>query len=686
MPSDKHKSKAQLYVELNALRLRVAELETARSGSNDSQQALGERVEYIRDLIDGSIVMVQNIDLDGKFIFVNRAWRETMGYSEAELEALSFFSILHPGSMNLFQESFARVISGKCEYTHNIEAVFLAKGGREVIVEGDLGPHHQGGKTLGVLGFFRDISRHKRAEEALRQSESRLELALESAGLGLWDQNLKNGEVIRNRRWAEMLGYTLEELGTSVQSWKDLIHPDDLPLVNRIAKDHEEGRIPFFKVEHRLKTKTGEWKWILNWGKVVERDENGRPLRATGTHLDITERKREEEERLKLEAMIQQAQKFESLNVMAGSIAHNFNNLLMVVLGNLELALDSLQADPSQRQNIENAEKAARHAAELSTLMLTYVGQTRVNMQLIDMSELVEEMIEVLELALAKKSTLRFNPSPGPVFFKGDRSQIRQLIMNLVTNAAEAVGDAEGTISLTTGTVFCDPTCFQQPFISDSLPEGNYAYLDVSDTGCGMDEDTLARVFDPFFTTKFQGRGLGMAVVLGIVRTHRGAVSLDSQPGRGTTVRILFSALDVPKKAQAQTQLEMSGWRHHGTVLLVDDEEAVLDVARRMLEHLGFDVLTAPGGPEAIEMYREQGDDIHIVLLDLTMPHLNGVEAFYELQRIKKNVRVILASGFTEEKASKLCHSDLPAGFIQKPFNLANLAAKLKEVLESTKE
>ena len=538
-------------------------------------------------------------------------------------------------------------------------------------------------RTVRIGGEKVGAEWQKKVEAALRESERRLELALESAGLGLWDHNLKTGEVIRNKRWAEMLGYTLEELGADAQTWKNLIHPDDLPMVVKIARDHEEGKIPFFKVEHRLRAKNGEWKWVLNWGKVVERDENGRPVRATGTHLDITERKQEEEERLKLEAQIQQAQKFESLNVMAGSIAHNFNNLLMAVLGNLELASEKLPVDSPLKRNIDNAARAAEHAAELSTLMLTYVGKTEVKMEVINITEVVEEMMAVLELALSKKAKLQFNCSPAPVFFKGDPARIRQVIMNLVTNAAEAVGDTHGTITMTTGTVFCERACFQQPFIKDDLPEGNYVYLEISDTGCGMDRETINKIFDPFFTTKFLGRGLGMAVVLGILRAHRGLISLDSRPGKGTKVRVLFPALDIPGKGSVKIGKVVNGWCGSGTILLVDDQESILDVGEQMLERLGFHVLTAANGLEAIDIFREQGEIIDCVLLDYSMPDLDGRETLNVLHCLRNDVPVILSSGYTEEHISKSFVDVFPADFIQKPYQLSILAEKLQKVLNT---
>ncbi len=281
-------------------------------------------------------------------------------------------------------------------------------------------------------------------------------------------------------------------------------------------------------------------------GKRVIKLQSALASNVKKLELEITNRKRAEEERLKLEAQIQQVQKFESLNVMAGSIAHNFNNLLTGVRGNLDLALSHLPTASPATKSIRAADKAANRAAKLSTLMLTYVGQSKVNMQTIDMVEIVEEMTAMLEMAVSKNVVLKFNLSPEPAFFKGDPGQIHQVIMNLVTNAAEAIGDADGTIRLTIDTIFCDHTCFQRSFLDDNLPDGKYVCLEVSDTGCGIDQETLAKVFDPFFTTKFTGRGLGMAAVLGIQRTHRGAVSLNSEPGKGTTVRVVFPALDAP--------------------------------------------------------------------------------------------------------------------------------------------
>jgi PAS domain S-box-containing protein len=515
----------------------------------------------------------------------------------------------------------------------------------------------------------------------LRQKVAALEQAVESAGLGVWDHDLISDKVIRNKSWAEMLGYTLEELEANANTWRNLVHLDDMPVVNQIAAEHEAGRTPFFQVEHRLRSKSGEWKWILNWGKVVERDKDGRPLRATGTHLDITERKQAEEKRIKLEAQIQQAQKFESLNLMAGSIAHNFNNLLMVVLGNLELALDSLPPLSPERRDIENAEKAARHAAELSNLMLTYVGHKQMVMQELDISEIIRGMSEILELTLSKKTALKFNFQLTPNLLKGDPAQIRQVVMNLVSNAAEAVGDQDGTITITTGMMFCDRSCFAPPFQKEDLPEGDYVYLEVSDTGCGMDQETQEKIFDPFFTTKFQGRGLGMAVVLGIVRSHRGTILVDSQPGEGTTIRVLFPGLEAIEKAERKEPTAKYKWKDKGTVLMIDDDADVLLVGERMLKRLGFQVLTTPDAAEAIEVFQKLANNLDCVLINLTMPKMDGVELFHKLREIRQDIPVIICSGYTEEQVMYRFREIKPEGFIQKPYRIKQLEDKLKMIM-----
>ena len=345
--------------------------------------------------------------------------------------------------------------------------------------------------------------------------------------------------------------------------------------------------------------------------------------------FDITDRKRAEDEWQALQRQVQHAQKLESLGVLAGGIAHDFNNLLMGILGNADLALNELSPMSPACRSLREIEKASLRAAELSKQMLAYSGRGRFVVEPISANELIEEMTHLLEVSISKKAVLKYNFAENLPSFCGDVTQVRQVVMNLITNASEAIGDKSGVIALSTGAMHCDRAYLDdadkvlRTGLEEPLPEGIYTYFEVADTGCGMDAATIEKIFDPFFTTKFTGRGLGMSAVLGIVRGHKGAMKIYSEVGKGTTFKILFPAIEVPDDGDAiegQGEAEERTWTRTGTVLVADDEDVVCAVARKMLERLGFSVLTASDGHEALEIFRERADEIVCVLLDLTMP------------------------------------------------------------------
>jgi CheY-like chemotaxis protein len=392
------------------------------------------------------------------------------------------------------------------------------------------------------------------------------------------------------------------------------------------------------------------------------------------------ERKLAEEERLMLEAQVQQAKKYESLTVMAGSIAHRFNNYLYTVRGNLELADDELPDDSPVKTYIHEADQAALNAAELSMLMLTYVGKGGFTMIEMNMNEVALTLTEKLKFSVRPSTQIKTDIKPEPYMIKGDHDQLSRLITNLVINAEEAIDDEGGVIVLSSGTVVCDKDCFQPPFQEDDLPEGEYAYLEVTDSGCGMDQEVLNNIFDPFFTTKFTGRGLGLAAALGIMRAHRGAIVFQSEPGNGTKVRLLFPLKGL--EAEEKEAMDISSKEKKNTILLVDDEEIVLDVGTTLLERIGYPVMTASNGAEAVEQYRQNGDHILCVLLDLSMPGMSGQETFKELERLDSDVKVIFTSGFSEREMAHQCKNIPAAGFLQKPFHLAGMSLKFEAVLK----
>jgi PAS domain S-box-containing protein len=391
-------------------------------------------------------------------------------------------------------------------------------------------------------------------------------------------------------------------------------------------------------------------------------------VRDISAQRQLTEELRMREEAARREAAASEAgarhvQKLESIGVLAGGIAHDFNNLLHVVLGNADLARLQLDAAAPAREYLDEVIRATQRAGELTQQLLAYSGRGAIEIRHLNLSDEVREMATLLRTAISKQATLVWELTPGLPAVTADPTQVRQVVMNLITNASDALGDSAGTITLRTGL------------------DGELVFLEVSDTGVGMDTGTLQRIFDPFFSTKFTGRGLGLAAVMGIVESHHGHIRIRSAPGEGTTFRILFPA--VPHTAEVgPPRVSAIQWRGQGTVLVVEDEEGVREVVRRMLERLGFQVITAEDGIAALERLEAHQGAIAAVLLDLSMPRMTGQEALHEVRQLRPDVPIVLMSGYTEQEvASKLLDSVGGAtGFLQKPFLPEDLTSALREV------
>ncbi|MBI3887423.1 MAG: response regulator [Opitutae bacterium] len=531
---------------------------------------------------------------------------------------------------------------------------------------------------------FNDMIRARQAAElSLRRTEGRLDLALEGAGLGLWEWHLPSGRVTTNAHWAKMLEYDFEEVGQSLASWEELLHPEDKGQVHAILHQHLTGQIELYETEHRLRAKSGRWVWVLDRGRVVERDAAGQPLRVAGTHLDITARKEAEFSAEQLQKKLQETQKLESLGVLAGGIAHDFNNLLTGVLGHASLAKLDLPPGAAAVQNIDQIEVAARRAADLCRQMLAYSGKGHFVIQRLDLNQIVEDSTHLLQISVSKQCVLRTNLARPLPTISADATQVRQIIMNLVINASEAIGARSGVIALATGIVRADANYLRSLRFTPDIPAGDYVFIEISDNGCGMDEATLHQIFDPFFTTKFTGRGLGLAAVLGIMRGHRGGVKVYSEPSRGTTFKMLFPCITGPAEDLEKHLVPQVAWRGRGTVLVVDDEETVRAVSARMLESLGFAVVLAEHGRDGFEKFQLEPDRYSLVLLDLTMPHMDGQETFRQLRALRPAVKILLMSGFNQQEAISRFTGKGLAGFVQKPFELGTLALEIRRVLES---
>jgi two-component system cell cycle sensor histidine kinase/response regulator CckA len=410
-----------------------------------------------------------------------------------------------------------------------------------------------------------------------------------------------------------------------------------------------------------------------------------------GIVRDISERKEAEKEKVGFERQILHAQKLESLGVLAGGIAHDFNNFLTSILGNTDLALHSLPPHSPARDSLQAVEKASRRAADLTQQMLAYSGKGKFVIEPIELREFIEEMAHLLHVSISKRAVLKYNFADNLPAFDGDATQIRQIIMNLIINASEAIGDRGGVIALSTGAIYCDHDYIESVDYNlarsgqGPATEGLYVYIEVSDTGIGMSAEEIKKIFDPFFTTKFTGRGLGLSATQGIVRGHKGAIKVYSEVDKGTTFKVLLPANEVPEITQAAAERKRvaSAWRGEGTILIVDDDESICAMARSMVENMGYDALTAADGRQAVEVYRQHSKEIVCVLLDLTMPHMNGEEAFGALRQIQPDVNVILCSGYNREDATLRFAGRGLADFIQKPYKMADLREKLASLMFS---
>ncbi len=533
------------------------------------------------------------------------------------------------------------------------------------------------GERSGAVLVVHDVTERRHAVSEVRRYAQRLALLVQHSPLAVIEWNLDFEVVEWNRAAERIFGHTRED---AMGKHASFIVPEDM-------RQHVD------QVWEGLLTLSGGTRStnenvvadgrviVCEWYNASIVDDEGRVSGVASLVDDITDRRRAEAEREHLEAQVRHAQKLESLGVLAGGIAHDFNNLLTGVLGNASLALAETRDNPRVRDRLQRIEEAADRAAGLSREMLAYSGKGRFVVEPLDLSELVEEMARMLEVSVAKNAAVHLRLSHALPAIHADATQIRQVILNLITNASDAIGEDAGEILVTTGTRHCNREYLRGTYVDEALAEGTYVFLEVVDDGCGMDEDTLARVFDPFFTTKFTGRGLGLATVLGIVRGHSGAIRIESMPARGTVVTALFPATDDPVSmdepdSQAGVRAPCSG-----TVLVVDDEETVLQFAADALVSQGFDVLTARDGREAVEVYEHRGAEIAVVLLDLTMPQLGGQAALAELRAIDADVRVVLSSGYDEEDVAQRLEGEQPTGFLQKPYRAQELVDRIRHAI-----
>jgi PAS domain S-box-containing protein len=596
---------------------------------------------------------------DGVFIEVNEGFEKLTGWTRAEAIGRSSLD------MDIWADPHDRqkavdLIRTHGEYT-GFEALFRKKDGSTLTGLMSAKVMDVNGVPC-LLSITRDISDRKAAESALRSTELRTRTVMANSQAVIY-------QLDPDGRFLLSEGLGLAGLGLAPGQVVGLnamdVYKNDLETTDQI-------RLALKGEASRRITKAGGRQFDNNMTPVF--DAQGRLESVIGIATDVTER-------MQMEDALRQSQKLESLGILAGGIAHDFNNLLTVVLGNLNLAQMHLPEQTPAQPYLANMEATVLRATELTKQMLAYSGRGHFLVEPKDLNEVVREVTHLLEVSISKKVQLKFDLEPGLPAIQADTAQIQQVVMNLVTNASDAIGDREGIIHLCTSTILLEAQELLTTYRGEALKPGPYVLLEVTDTGIGMAPEVMARIFDPFFTTKATGRGLGLSAMLGILRGHGAGLRITSEVGCGSTFHICFPASAAGASAPRPTQAEDTSGLIRGRVLLVDDEDLILETIGSALEILGLEVVMARDGLEALELFRSGRPDL--VLMDLTMPRMDGREAFQAMHDLDPSIPVVLSSGFTEQDSIRTLSEQNPVGFIQKPYQIKDLRQLLQRILGS---
>jgi two-component system cell cycle sensor histidine kinase/response regulator CckA len=647
-------------------------------------EALREAESRLRAIAEHASDVIAEADAAGRLLFISPNCEALIGRPPSEFVGLdprdpAIVGHLHPDDV---EQAFppgpppsadpeARVLIYRCRHAD----------GRWLWIESRVRPFQTPSGEWHSIVVSRDVTAREEALRRLRQSEERYRALTETTSDAVAELDAEGRLVFASGSLAQVLGYTPGELvGTTPFG---LIHPDDVEtlaerFLSRVSESRPRGKGQVFRVRHR----NGSWRWLRGGGINIETASG--ETRLVAVFSDVTEQIELEEARRKLDERVQEMQKLESLGVMAGGVAHDFNNLLTPILGDASLALMELPQGSAVRRRIERIQRAAHHAATLTHQLLDYAGIGSLDLEPVDVSKLVREMGELLQSAVSKHADLVYELADDLPAVRADPRLLSQVVVNLLTNASEAV-DARpgggGRIAVRSGSAEFRSERLAQMVLGEEVSPGRHVFFEVEDAGCGMDADMRARIFDPFFTTKFTGRGLGLAAVLGIVRKHRGAIEIESEPGRGTRIRVLCPATAGEETARPAARRELDAWESSGTVLVADDDDGARAILQETLARAGFRVLEAGDGREAVETFRRHADAIRLVLLDRTMPVASGEEALDAIRRISPQVPIVLVSGYSRESAASQLANDEHSAFLQKPFPPETLIEKVRDLL-----
>ena len=632
----------------------------------------------LRTLLDTAPVGVGLI-IDRKFGWTNKTLSQMTGYSAEELCGHSS-RMIYPD-----ESEFDRVGDVKYEAIHRtgcgqIQTRFMTKDGELLDILLRSSAIDRTSLSEGVVFTAMDITELQAAQSALKESESKYRLLTENMNDVIWNLTSSLEYSYVSPSIKNQLGYDPEEvIGKSFLDFISPVFYEEVlgRLEERIQHFYQNGDSSGLVLEIEQSRKDGKFVWNeLVANPVIDGD--GVLQGFQGVSRDITDRRKAEKEKIELERQLLHSQKLESLGLLSGGIAHDFNNLLTVVIGNLQMALYDAPSGSDLRMSVENSIKAARKCGELSRQMLAYSGKGLFQITNVNMKELVEQNAQIFRTAIPKTINLVMDLDDHTPSVKADAGQIQQIIMNLITNASEALTGKNGTIRVVTGARYCDSELLSKSIFPKKPEPQDMVFIQVTDDGCGMDSTTIDRIFDPFFTTKFTGRGLGMSVIHGIVRGHDGAITVDSNLGSGTTITIYLpvsddilesdESLKTPTTSKMMEKVCLQ--KESNSILVVDDEVEVNQLMIRILNKHGLNAIPAYNGKQALEIFEQTPESFCLVIVDLTMPEMDGVETFKRLKQIRPDINIILCSGYDEFEISPRFDKDLrPQAFLKKPFD-----------------
>lgn len=632
-----------------------------------AQNALVASQNKFEAITNQAIEGITVADMDGNYTLVNRSFCEMMGYAREELLQMSVFDVK---AKNQDHSSFER--SKTTKEGDPFQVVLERKDGTEFISE-VLGKVVEIDGVECVLGIVRDITERTEAEKALRESEERLVEAQKAAKLGHYILDVTTGSWSNSVGLDKVFGID-EKFERDLTGWLNLVHPDFQDELSVYFQDQVLGQGQKFDREYKIICHaTGEEKWVHGLGNL-KFDENNNPVEMFGVIQDITEK-------VKLEEQLRQAQKMESIGRLAGGVAHDFNNMLGVILGHAELAMDQVDPKLSLHADLEEIRSAAKRSADLTRQLLAFARKQTISPVVLDINDTVAGMLTMLRRLIGEDIDLAWQPGSGVWSIKVDPSQVDQILVNLCVNSRDAIAGI-GEITIKT-----ENKTFDEDFCADhhGFIPGDYVVLSVGDNGEGMDEQSLARLYEPFFTTKELGKGtgLGLAMVYGIIKQNNGFIDVYSEPSRGTLFKIYLPRQLAAPAAKVDEQPAVASARGHETILLVEDESLVLDLVTRMIESLGYTVLAAATPAAAVLLAEERAADISLLCTDVVMPGMSGVDLVRSLKQERPDLKCLFMSGYAANVLPKNEVHLEEMHFVQKPFSKNQMATKIREILDS---